>query len=60
MFKKNQQVASIATGKQYQVVRDTPEGSEFVEVYALAFVGSTPKMVTTLAPVGAIVAVTED
>jgi len=56
-FRKNQQVASVATGKEYTVVRDTPEGSEFVEVYALAFAGSTPKMVTTLAPVGAVVAV---
>lgn len=58
-FKKNQLVASVATGKHYQVVRDTPEGDEFVEVYAIALVGSTPKMVTSLAPVSAITVVTE-
>lgn len=56
-FKKNQQVASVVTGKQYTVVRDTPEGNEFVEVHAIALVGSSYKMVTTLAPVSAVVAV---
>jgi len=56
-FTKNQRVVSKATGKEYTVVRDTAEGNKFVEVYALAFVGSSYKMVTTLAPVDAVVAV---
>ncbi len=60
MFTKNQQVVSVRTGKRYQVVRDTPATSEFVEVYALALDGSEWKMVTSLAPVSAITTVCED
>lgn len=57
-FIKNQMVASVATGKRYQVVRDTPDSNEFVEVYAIA-VNGTSKMVTTLAPVSAVAVVDE-
>lgn len=56
-FKRNQIVASKATGKEFTVTRDTVEGDEFVEVSTLAFVGSSYKYVTTLAPVNAVVAV---
>ena len=55
MFTANQYVASKATGKTYRVIRDCQDNSKFVELEAVAQVGGSWRLVTTLAPVDQVV-----